>query len=80
MSSAVGSVEGCPPGRRAVGLRQEAPYVPVKGFGVMSSSMPMVMDCCGCLNPAARAFGVSGLTHPQQSMRRPGRRGRGESD
>jgi hypothetical protein len=40
----------------------------------------MVKDCSGCINPAARAFGVSGLTHPLQSLRRPGRRGRGQTD
>jgi hypothetical protein len=40
----------------------------------------MVMDCRSWLNPAARAFGVSGLTHPLQSMSVPGRRGRGCCD
>jgi len=40
----------------------------------------MVKDWSRCINPAARAFGVSGLTHPLQSMRRPGRRGRGQTD
>jgi hypothetical protein len=40
----------------------------------------MVMDWSGCINPAARAFGVSGLTHPLESMRRSGRRGSRECD
>jgi len=40
----------------------------------------MVMDWSGRINPAARAFGVLGLTHPLQSLRRPGRRGRGQTD
>jgi hypothetical protein len=40
----------------------------------------MVKGWSGWVNPAARAFGVSGLTRPLQSMRRPGRRGRGETD
>ncbi len=32
----------------------------LKGFGVVSSSAPMVKDGSGRINPVARAFGVQG--------------------
>ena len=40
----------------------------------------MVNEWSGRINPAARAFGVSGLTHPLHCLLRPGRRGRGLAD
>ncbi len=51
-----------------------------QGVRGVSSSAPIVKDGSGRIKPAARAFGVSGLTHPPPSMRPLGRRGRGQAD
>jgi hypothetical protein len=75
-----GLVTGLQPGHGAVGRCQEAPISLSRGLGWCLRLVLMVKDCSGRINPAARAFGVSGLTRPLQSLRRPGRRGRGQAD
>jgi hypothetical protein len=75
-----GLATGLQPGHGEVERCQEAPISLSRGSGWCLRLVSMVTDWSGRINPAARAFGVSRLTRPLQSLRRPGRRGRGQAD